>query len=32
MNSSEDETNPVKQRAFKANMKDKEKQEKAEMV
>ena len=32
MNSSEDETNPVKWRAFQANMKDKEKQEKAKMV
>ena len=32
MNSSEEETNPVKRRSFKALMKDKEKQEKAKMV
>ena len=32
MNSSEGEINPVKRHAFKANMKDKEKQEKAKMV
>ena len=32
MNSSEEETNPVKRRFFKAHMKDKEKQEKAKSV
>ena len=32
MNSSEEETNPVKRRSFKALMKDKEKQEKGKVV
>ena len=32
MRSSEEETNPVKGRAFKAHMKDKEKQEKAKII
>ena len=32
MSSSEEETSPVKGRAFKAHMKEKEKQEKAKMV
>ena len=32
MSSSEEETSPVKEHAFKEHMKDKEKQEKAKMV